>query len=503
MGSQQTLTGPDLARGVALDSLEEGVPLLGHFEHEAVLLVRRGTAIFAAGAVCTHYSGPLAEGLVVGETIRCPWHHARFSLRTGEALAAPALNAIATYRTEVRADRVHVVAKIASHPQHAAPAAQPRSIVIVGAGAAGSAAAEMLRRRGYPGELTLIDADRDAPYDRPNLSKDYLAGSATEEWLPLWPSDFCAQHNITRVHENVTRIDVSARSVEMSDGGRISYDALLLATGARPRTVALPGSELPHVHVLRSLRDCRAIIDDLQNAHRAVVLGSSFIGLEVAASLRARKLDVAVVAPEAVPFERVFGAELGLFVRQLHEDHGVQFHLGKTAARITEGSVQLSDDTSIAADVVVIGIGVTPILELAEAAGIHIDKGVVVNRFMQTSVPGIYAAGDVARWPDPHSGELIRVEHWVVAQRQGQAAARNMLGAAEPFAHVPFFWTQHYDATLSYLGHASAFSEVISDGDARKLDYSARLLQNGEEKARITIFRDRESLEREAELELR
>src|SRR5690606_7326624 len=431
MGSGSTeLHGPDLREGVALDELTEGRPLLGHADGEAVLLVRRGGEVHAIGATCTHWGGPLAEGLVVEDTIRCPWHHACFSLRTGEALGAPALNPVARWDVEIRDGTVFD----ASKQEHAPLASRgrnvdgPESVVILGAGAAGSAAAELLRREGYRGPVTLVDPDATAPYDRPNLSKDYLAGNAPEEWIPLRPEGFHQEHGIERIAERATAIDTAARTVTLADGRTLRYGALLLATGAEPVRLRLAGADLPHVHVLRSLDDCRAIIRSAESAQRAVVLGASFIGMEVAASLRARGLEVTVVAPEAVPFERALGPELGAAIRRLHESRGVAFRLGHIAAEITPDHVRLDDGETLAADLVVIGIGVRPRTALAQAAGLEVDDGVLVDAFLETSAPGVYAAGDIARWPDPRTGERVRVEHWAVAQRQGQAAARNILG---------------------------------------------------------------------------
>jgi NADPH-dependent 2,4-dienoyl-CoA reductase/sulfur reductase-like enzyme len=231
------------------------------------------------------------------------------------------------------------------------------------------------------------------------------------------------------------------------------------------------------------------------------VLGSSFIGLEVAAALRTRDKDVTVVAPEDMPFVRVFGQRLGEFIRDLHTEKGVRFALGKTPARIDDAAVHLSDGSAIAADAVIVGVGVVPALELAESAGLQTDNGMLVDEYLVTNVPDVYAAGDNACWPDPHSGERIRVEHWVVAERMGQTVARNMLGFREPFQFVPFFWTQHYDVAVNYVGHASKIDSIEEDGDPAARDYSARLIQEGQERARITIFRDLESLQREAAME--
>jgi apoptosis-inducing factor 3 len=262
-----------------------------------------------------------------------------------------------------------------------------------------------------------------------------------------------------------------------------------------------PNSDQPHVHMLRSLNDCRAIIASAKDARRAVVIGASFIGLEVAASLRARDIEVHVVGLEQRPMERVLGAEMGDFVRALHEEHGVIFHLGDTVNAIDGKRATLKSGGVIEADVVVIGVGVRPRLSLAEKAGLAIDRGVKVDAYLETSVPGIYAAGDIARWPDKHSGESIRVEHWVVAERQGQTAARNMLGQREAFDAVPFFWSQHYDVPINYVGHAEKWDEIAIDGDIASKDCLVRYKSNGRVLAVASIYRDVASLEAEIAME--
>jgi len=502
---QSSPTGPDLVRGISADTLADGQMLLGHVGQEAVLLARRGNEIFALGATCTHYGGPLAEGLLVDDTVRCPWHHACFSLRTGEALHAPALSPIARWQVEQRDGTIFVRDKAqATGPSkaRAARAGAPDKIVIVGGGAAGFAAAEMLRRQEYQGRIVMLSNDDAPPVDRPNLSKDYLAGSAPEDWVPLRPDSFYRDSGIElELKSDVTAIDVRASEVVLADARRIPYDRLLLATGAEPVRLSIPGAELPHVRTLRSLADCRAIIERAKTARRAVVLGASFIGLEVAASLRAREIEVHVVAPEKRPMERILGPQLGDFVRALHEEHGVIFHLEDTASAIDGKSVTLKSGGTLAADLVVAGIGVRPRLALAEKAGLALDRGVVVGHYLETSVPGIYAAGDIARWPDPHSGERIRVEHWVVAERQGQAAALSMLGNREPFAAVPFFWSQHYDVPINYVGHAERWDEIAVDGDVAARDCLLRYKLNGRVLAVASIYRDVPSLQAELEME--
>jgi NADPH-dependent 2,4-dienoyl-CoA reductase/sulfur reductase-like enzyme len=383
-----------------------------------------------------------------------------------------------------------------------AAADAPDKIVIVGGGAAGFAAAEMLLRQDFSGGIVMLSSEAAAPVDRPNLSKDYLAGSAPEDWLPLRPDDFYSGAAIDlRLNTEVASIDTKAKAVILAGGETIAYDRLLLATGAEPVRLPIPGADQPHVHVLRSLADCRAIIASAEGARRAIVIGASFIGLEVAASLRARDIEVHVVGLEARPMERVLGPAMGDFVRALHEEHGVIFHLGDTVTAIDGKRASLKSGGAIEADIVVVGVGVRPRLALAEKAGLAIDRGVAVNAYLETSIGGIYAAGDIARWPDPHSGENIRVEHWVVAERQGQTAARNMLGAREAFDAVPFFWSQHYDVPINYVGHAEKWDEIAVDGDIAGKDCLLRYKSGGRVLAVASIYRDAASLEAEIAME--
>ena len=491
----------DLSRGVDVADLPDGGMISGQVNGEDAVLVRSGDDLFAVGAHCTHYHGPLADGLVVGGTIRCPWHHACFSLRTGEALRAPALDAVPCWRVERQGDTAYVREKLEDTRARAVSGA-PLSVVIIGGGAAGLAAADMLRREGYDGPITMLSADEAPPPDRPNLSKDYLAGTAQEDWIPLRPPEFYEEKRIDLVlGARVTAIDVQGRTVSVDGQEPRRYDALLIATGADPVRLPVPGAADGQVHYLRSFADSRAIIAAAEGARRAVVMGASFIGLEVAASLRTRGLAVDVVAPEAQPLERVLGPEVGRHVRALHESHGVTFHLGQTVSRVDGRRATLSGGDVLEADLLVAGVGVRPALALAEAAGLTIDRGIAVNEFLQTNVPGVYAAGDVARWPDPRTGDRIRVEHWVVAQRQGHAAARNILGRREPFDAVPFFWSQHYDVAINYVGHAETWDAVRIDGSLADNDCTVTYTRGGTTLAVVTIFRDRESLEAERRME--
>jgi apoptosis-inducing factor 3 len=502
MSEPTQLKGPDLRQGIYTSDLVDGAMLLGHADGEGVLLARRGDEVLAVSATCTHYGGPLAEGVLEGDTVRCPWHHACFNLRTGEA-QAPALNPIACWDVQRRGERIVVLGRQARVARPRSTPRHPTSIVIVGGGAAGYSAAEVLRREGFAGNLTMLSADPSAPVDRPNLSKDYLAGTAPEEWIPLRPPEFFQEQEIELVlGARVTRIDVVSKRVIVEGGKIFPYDALLLATGADPIRLSIPGSDRAQVHSLRTLADSRAIIAHVPTTKRAVVIGASFIGLEVAAALRERNVEVHVVAPEAHPLERVLGPEVGDFVRGIHEEHGVVFHLGHTAKSIDVGHVTLASGEVLAADLVVAGIGVRPAVALAEAAGLAMNRGILVNEYLETSVPGVYAAGDVARWPDPHSGERIRVEHWVVAQRHGEIAARNMLGKRERCALVPFFWSQHYDVRISYVGHAERWDRTVVAGSIAGRDCRVTYEVGGKTVAVVTIGRDLESLRAEVAMEL-
>jgi NADPH-dependent 2,4-dienoyl-CoA reductase/sulfur reductase-like enzyme/nitrite reductase/ring-hydroxylating ferredoxin subunit len=502
-GAPGELSGPDLAAGLAIGDVPDGGSVVGHAQGEAVLLVRKGDDLFAVGATCTHYGAPLADGLVDGETVRCPWHHACFSLRTGEALRAPALSPIACWKVERDGDTVKVGEKLAP-PRAEKRAAPPGEIVIVGGGAAGAAAALHLRAKGYVGRLTMISAEDTGPVDRPNLSKDYLAGNAPEEWIPLRAPEAWMEQGIELLTSTpVASLDLPGHKVVFADGRTRGYDALLLATGARPVRPPVPGSDLPHVHTLRTLADSRALIERVPHTVRAIVVGASFIGLEVAASLRARNIDVHVVAQESRLFEKIFGGEVGDFLRGVHEKKEVEFHLGHGVARIEEKAVVLASGETISGDLVILGTGVRPEIGLAEAAGLEIDRGIVVDAQLATSAPRVWAAGDVARYPDPITGERVRIEHWVVAQRQGQVAAENMLGGAVRFDHAPFFWSAHHDVTLAYVGHAESWDRSELEGSLEERNARVRYYRGDKLLATLTVGRDRESLEAELELERR
>src|ERR1700733_9353532 len=501
MAEDRQLSGPDLKLGFELDKLIENEPFLGHYEGEAAILVRQGDHVFAMAGTCTHYGGPLAEGLLVGNTIRCPWHHARFNIHTGEAEGAPALNPLSCFNVLRHGSTVAITGKMEADFRVPCPRS-PSSVVIIGAGAAGAACADMLRTKGYAGPVTLVADEQPSPVDRPNLSKDYLAGSAPEEWIPLRTPDYYQSIQVDFVAGNpAIRIRPDEHNVSLRDGRTLDYGALLLATGAEPRSLSIKGSDLPHVFRLRTLADGNAIIAKAQQARNCVVIGSSFIGLEVAASLRSRGREVTVISQDSVPLGNILGKELGRFVQSLHEKHGVRFLLDTKPQAILDDKVEIGQGHSVDADLVVLGVGVSPRTSLADEAGIKVDNGVVVDEMLRTSAPDVFAAGDIARYPEPVSGEQTRIEHWVVAERQGQSVARSMLGIGGPFRQAPFFWSQHYDVQISYVGHAAQWDSCQIDGDPDKSDACAVYRRGDGIIAVATIGRDRLSLQVEAAME--
>lgn len=500
-GSQADIaTLPDLIEGIPSSFVAAGESAVGRVGDEAVLVVRTSDGLRAVQATCPHYGAPLAEGCVRDGRIHCPWHHASFELARGTVARPPALEPLRTWRVEERDGRIRVPAPSPRTRSRNVPPRMRGVIAVVGAGAAGTAAVLALREGGHPGPILLIDPDADAPYDRPNLSKDYLAGTAPEEWLPLRSDEDWRGLGVERLVDRVGRISSDERVLELEAGGRVAFDGLILATGAAPRRLRVPGGDRENVFTLRSLQDCRAIRRRARAGARAVLVGAGFIGLEAAASLRRRGVGVDVVAPEPVPLGRVLGPEVGSQIRALHERNGVRFH--ETGVREIESSrILLENGTELAADLVLVGIGVDPRLELAVDAGLEVDDGVVVDPFLETGRKGIYAAGDIAAFPDPRTGRRIRVEHWAVAEAQGRTAAFNLLGSGRPFRHVPFFWTSQYELTLQWSGFPGSWDRVEIDGTLEEGSLAAHFARNGREFAAAFVGRDREALRWEMALE--
>ncbi len=494
----------DLANGIASTELIEGRIVAGEVDGTDVVLVRHRGRVCALSGQCTHLKAPLADGIVVDGTIRCPWHHARFDIQNGEAVGAPAFAPLERFKVVEEDETVRVAATApAADPAPQTPAPAIGRVVIVGAGAAGHACAEMLARHGAGAAVTLIGDEAEEPYDRTFCSKQYLAGKAGRADMLLPELDGVTMHTGARV----TAIDRERTTVTFDDGASLPYDTLVLATGAEPVSPDFYGANRDDVYVVRTLTDADRLIAASVQARRAIIVGSSYIGLEVAASLIERGLEVAVVSDTDLPLEKTAGAEVGAMVRDLHEAKGVTFYAGRRIARWDGNAATLNDGTHLPGDIVVAGIGVTPRLDLAEAAGLALaDKagggGVLVDDHLRTSDPAIHAIGDIASAPDRRLGHAIRVEHWVVAQRMGQWLARHLLGQVEDgYDHVPFFWSGHYDLSLRYVGHVASPEDRTIDGDVAAQDVAVHFAEAGREQALLIAGRDRQSLEREHEWE--
>ncbi|MEE2565081.1 FAD-dependent oxidoreductase [Hyphobacterium marinum] len=487
----------DFEAGVPLSAFEDQTTLTGQAGETPVIVSCQDGEYRAFEAVCSHYGASLAEGAFSADTVRCPLHHACFSLRTGAAIAAPAFGPLTRRSVVIANGQVTVGAAIDTDAAGApcrARASDPHRIVLVGSGAAAFAAADTLRKEGYAGELVMVSEDEDRPYDRPNLSKDYLAGSAPPEWMPLQSWDFYDHHDIEILAKTrVTRLDLNSARVETDQHGALAYDRLLLATGARARTLPLPGAPEDRVFTLRSMADAKRLIAAVESAQNIAIVGAGFIGLEVSASLRQRGKAITIISNEAEPFAASLGPEIGRHVRQLHEANGVRF-IGSASVRDFDGqSVTLDGGDSVSADLVVVGIGAIPNDALAAEAGLPVEDGILVDADLQTAVPGVFAAGDVARHRNDWAGRPTREEHWVAAQRQGQIAARNMLGAQDAYNEAPFFWTHQFDMTLKVSGLPGVWDRISVSGSIPDNDFVASYYEGPRLRAVASAGREHES----------
>ncbi|MGI4952170.1 MAG: FAD-dependent oxidoreductase [Janthinobacterium lividum] len=467
--------------------LAEGAMRVVEQDGAKVLLARSGGRCHAVGAVCPHAGGPLNEGVLHDGAVLCPWHKAAFRLDTGRCVAPPAVDDLPRYGLRTEAGRL-LLGPALSTPAPEAADTDPRVMVILGTGAAGTAAAQALREEGFGGRVLLVGREDRLPYDRTVLSKYDLSGQKGGEKTPLHPAGFYDRQRIERRVADVTEVDPAARRVRFADGASLTYDAALLATGGEPRRLEVPGGDLPGVCVLRTPDDVAAILARAQGARHAVVAGAGFIGMEAAASLRERGLEVTVVAPGAAPLEKQLGPEVGAVFRRVHERAGIAFRLGDEIVAV-EGqdqvrSVRLKSGATLPAELVIVGLGVAPATGMLRGLPLREDGGIDTGPDLRIA-DGLYAAGDIAGVPYGPGGKTIRVEHWRVAMQQGRVAALNMLGTmpgampktmpgAMPktmpgggavFDAVPYFWTIHFKKRLDYVGHAEAWDAVTIDGD--------------------------------------
>lgn len=494
-----------------LSDLEDGEMKEVEADRRQILLARINGKVHATGAHCTHYGAPLAEGYLSGERIVCPWHHACFNAVTGDLIEPPAFDSLPRFDVEIKGEEIFVclpekICDRRTPPMKKRKPDDERQFVILGGGAAGFMAAQTLREEGFTGRIVMFTREDRAPYDRPNLSKDYLQGHAEPDWMPLRADDFFAEHDIEILREKeATKVDASAKEITFKDGKILEYDSLLIATGGIPRRLPFQRDAQKNVFLLRGFADSDAIIASAEEGSRAAVVGASFIGMEAASSLRARGCQVTVVAPDKVPFEKTLGAEIGRLFQKIHERNGVKFKLGLNVKNF-EGEEQvnrvaLENGKRIEADFVVVGIGVTPATGFLEGVKLHEDGGVIADEFL-CAADGLYAAGDIAHFPAQRTGELTRIEHWRIALQQGRCAARNMLGEKTAFTSIPFFWTTQFDATLTYVGHVKDWDRIIVDGDVEKQDFLAFFVKGDKIGAVAGMNRDREMASFEEKLRL-
>jgi len=472
--------------------LKEGIPHVVEVDDEEILLLKKNGEIHACGNKCTHYGGPLNEGHWNGHEVTCPWHFARFDIRNGTRIAPPALDDVQVFQLKVEEGDIFLGRKESSGiPKPKGK--DPRTVLILGAGAAGNAATETLRREGFAGRIQMVTQEDDFPYDRPNLSKGFMAGKAKIDWIPLRSPQFYADHNIDVLRgQRITNLDVKEKAALTAEGKPLYFDLCLMATGGKPRKLDVPGADLKNIFTLRSFRNAKNIVAAIENgAERILIVGAGFIGMEVASSFRKRNLEVHIAAPEEVPMEHVLGKRIGKRLHRLHEKKEVVFHLG-TQVEAFKGEehvreVMLSDGSSIPVDMVIIGIGIDPAVDYLKNTKL-IKNGVVpVDERLQTPVDGVFAAGDIALFPEVDGERKTRIEHWAVAESQGQFAARAMLGHSGSYKEIPFFWTMQYKVQLKYMGYPGKTDRIEYLGNVDKENFLAGFFEEDEMRAAATI----------------
>lgn len=460
-------------------------------EDSEILLARVEDEFFATAAHCTHYGAPLEKGILNGERVVCPWHNACFGIKTGKLEEPPALDGLPRFPVKVEGEDliVQLPEEIPSQstPEMAKyePKADMRTFVILGAGAAGSAAAETLREAGFKGRVIILTRENILPYDRTAISKKYLQNDSGKDSLVLRSLEFYNEWNIEIYsHKSVTKVEAAKKTITFDDNTTLEYDSLLVATGGKPRNLKVPGADLNNIFTLRQPEDADKIIAAAENAKTAVVVGSSFIGMEAASSLAQRDIEVTVVAPGTVPFEKILGGDIGKTFRKLHESNGVSFRMGTKVKQFEgNGKVEtalLENGERLNADLVIVGIGVEPVTEFLQGVELNEkDNSVNVDEYLQAA-DNLYVAGDIARFPYAATGEPTRIEHWRLAQQHGRIAARNMIGEKIKFASVPFFWSGQFDVKLRYAGHAEDWDDIIIQGNLEKQEFLAFFVKNNQ-----------------------
>lgn len=481
-----------LHRVARLADIPENRGLEVNVGESKMVLLRAGEQLRAYQGECPHAGAPLAEGALCNGRLICPWHKAAYRIEDGALCEPPSLDSLKRYPLEVRGEEVWVDDQPLPDP-HTPPADDERTFVIIGAGAAGTAAAAALREKGFGGRVLLIDREAGAGYDRTVLSKFVIAGEMPVDEVPaLRDEPFYREQRIERLKADVASLDAQRHSVRLTDGQTVTYDAALLATGGTPKALELPGADLPQVFLLRSKAHAQEILASTQPGQRAVIIGDSFIAMESAAALREHGLDVTVLARHAVPFAKQFGETVGKAILAHHTAHGVAFHSDSEAAKI-EGrgkveAVTLKNGQRLPADLVLVGIGVSPATDPFAGLPMEKDLSLRVDGGLRVA-DGLWAAGDIATFP--LNGQPQRIEHWRLAQQHARIAAANMLGGDEHYLDVPYFWTWHFGQNYDYLGHAQDWDEVEFKGDPNHPPFIGLFGKNGVVAAAIACEEER------------
>lgn len=469
-----------------------------------VLLTNVGGEVFAVESKCSHFGLPLENAALHGHSLRCPFHHACFDVRNGKQLEAPGMDGIATFAVEVREGEIY----LAAEPDPAfAPALSEASraraeegqshypYVIVGGGIAAANAVYGIREYDREKPIALLTREDLPPYDRTHVSKALMGGGKEEaKDLVLHTEEFYQKMGVTLLEKTtVERINLEHKTIA-TDSISLTYDKVLLATGGTPRT--LPGAEGHNVYTVRNAHDGHALREMVEEGTKVIIVGGSFIGLETAMSLGKKGADITIVAPEELPLARVFGTEVGAYVKQLHEDAGVKFRLGRTTSKFYDekglvNTVELDNGEQLPADIVVIGIGVKPATSFVEGLALDKDGGIEVDNHLAVNAEGVWAAGDIARYPDREGS--LRIEHWKVAAQQGRVAGRNMAGAEEPYTMLPFFWSNQQGVNFRYAGHGKDWDNIIFDGTPGEGPFLAFYLQGDHVQAILGVKRDAET----------
>jgi apoptosis-inducing factor 3 len=471
-----------------IDELQDGEMKAFSFGENKILLSKIAGQFYAVGGLCPHYGASLDEGILHDGTVVCPWHHASYDAKTGDLREPPSLDALPTYEVTIKGKDVVVKIpevipdrRIMPMTKHE-PKADQRLFAIVGAGAAGNAAAQTLREDGYEGRIIMITREDSVPYDRPILSKEYMEGAAEEDFVPLRSKAFYEDHDIELMFKKeVRRVDIPKKLITFDNDKTLAYDAILLASGGVPKSLVVPGAELKNIFTLRTFDDSKAIVQAAKEASHVAIIGAGFIGMETAHSLTKRGLNITVIAPRETPFQNVLGKEIGRLFQKLHEKVGVRFKMGAKVAKFDGNekvqTVVLENGEQIAADLVIVGIGVRPATDFLHGIDLLPDGSLAVDEFFRVA-EDVYAAGDIATFPLPHTGEKVRIEHWRTAQQHGRVAGHNMAGKKIPYTSVPFFWTNQVDLYFRYVGYATEWDDIIIQGDLASQNFIAYYVKN-------------------------